>query len=124
VLLRAGPPVKVEPVEVPVVVVEEDTCGDPFPGCSKLKRDACKKCSMCQFMSACGCIPKQCACGDAKCIKNADSGDKVTICHATGSASNPYVEITISKSAVQAHENHAGDIIPAPSTGCPMTVSM
>jgi hypothetical protein len=69
---EAGPPVKVEPVEVPVVVVEEDTCGDPFPGCSKLKRDACKKCSMCQFMSACGCIPKQCACGDAKCIKNAE----------------------------------------------------
>ena len=51
------------------------------------------------------------------------SGDKVTICHATGSASNPYVEITISKSAVQAHENHAGDIIPAPPTGCPMTLS-
>jgi hypothetical protein len=69
---EAGSPVKVVPVEVPVVVVEEDMCEDPFPGCSKLKRDACKKCSKCQFMSACGCIPKQCACGDAKCIKSAE----------------------------------------------------
>ena len=43
---------------------------------------------------------------------------KVTICHATGSLTNPYVQITISESAVAAHERHDGDIIPAPSTGC------
>jgi hypothetical protein len=61
--------------------------------------------------------------GDPTAGKTPSSDDKVTICHATGSASNPYVEITISKSAVQAHAKHAGDIIPAPSTGCPMTLS-
>lgn len=45
-------------------------------------------------------------------------GDKVTICHKTGSAKKPYNEITVSKSAVKAHQGH-GDIIPAPPTGCP-----
>ena len=46
---------------------------------------------------------------------------KVTICHATGSASNPYVEITISQNAADAHDRHHGerDIIPAPAGGCP-----
>jgi hypothetical protein len=46
---------------------------------------------------------------------------KVTICHATGSATNPYVEITISVNAVAAHERHQDgrDIIPAPAGGCP-----
>lgn len=42
---------------------------------------------------------------------------KVTICHATGSEKNPYVEITVSQNAVDAHVAH-GDIIPAPPTGC------
>jgi len=54
---------------------------------------------------------------------NQDGNDdgKVTICHATGSATNPYVEITISVNAVAAHERHQGgrDIIPAPEEGCP-----
>lgn len=47
--------------------------------------------------------------------------DRTTICHATGSESNPYVEITVSNSALAAHRHHQGreDIIPAPAGGCP-----
>jgi hypothetical protein len=46
---------------------------------------------------------------------------KVTLCHATGSATNPYVTITISANAVPAHDRHQDgrDIIPAPAGGCP-----
>jgi hypothetical protein len=46
---------------------------------------------------------------------------KTTICHATGSATNPYVEITISNNALPAHERHQDgrDIVPAPADGCP-----
>src|SRR5215212_4527418 len=46
--------------------------------------------------------------------------EKVTLCHATGSATNPYVEITISNNGVPAHDRHQNDedIIPA-SGGCP-----
>jgi hypothetical protein len=40
----------------------------------------------------------------------------VTLCHATGSADSPFVQMTVP--VVSAHEAHAGDIIPAPSTGC------
>jgi hypothetical protein len=45
---------------------------------------------------------------------------KTTICHATGSATNPYVTITISNNALPAHQRHQDgrDIIPA-SGGCP-----
>lgn len=47
---------------------------------------------------------------------------KVTICHATGSQTNPYEQITISENAVPAHQNnHRDDIIPAPAEGCPTT---
>ena len=45
--------------------------------------------------------------------------EKVTICHATGSAKNPYVSITIAKAALPAHTSHGEDLIPAPTTGCP-----
>jgi hypothetical protein len=50
---------------------------------------------------------------------------KTTLCHATGSATNPYVEITISDRAVQAHARHQDgrDIIPAPAGGCPGTAA-
>jgi hypothetical protein len=46
---------------------------------------------------------------------------KMTICHATGSATNPYVTITISNNAIPAHRRHQDgrDIIPAPGGGCP-----
>ena len=42
---------------------------------------------------------------------------KTTICHATGSESNPFVRITVSDNSLQAHEDH-GDEIPAPEEGC------
>jgi hypothetical protein len=46
---------------------------------------------------------------------------KTTICHATGSSTNPYVTITISNNALPAHARHQDgrDIIPAPAGGCP-----
>ena len=46
---------------------------------------------------------------------------KTTICHATGSATNPYVTITISDNALPAHARHQDgrDLIPAPAGGCP-----
>ena len=48
---------------------------------------------------------------------------KTTICHATGSAKNPYVRITVSNEALAAHGAHQDgrDIIPAPET-CPASV--
>jgi hypothetical protein len=42
---------------------------------------------------------------------------KTTICHHTNSDTNPYVEITVSDSALKAHAKH-GDIVPAPAGGC------
>jgi hypothetical protein len=56
---------------------------------------------------------------------------KITICHATKSVKNPYVEITISMNGLHGHgpaedpRHHDGswkDIIPAPAGGCPSTV--
>ena len=46
---------------------------------------------------------------------------KVTLCHATGSATNPYVEITISANALAAHQRHQDgrDLYPVPAGGCP-----
>lgn len=45
---------------------------------------------------------------------------KVTICHKTGSATNPYVEITVDYHALKnGHTAAKGDIIPAPASGCP-----
>jgi hypothetical protein len=43
----------------------------------------------------------------------------ITICHATGSKKNPYVEITVSVNGLNGHGKHKGDIIPAPAGGCP-----
>lgn len=44
---------------------------------------------------------------------------KITICHATGSEKNPYVEITVSINGLNGHGNHEGDIIPAAPGSCP-----
>lgn len=49
--------------------------------------------------------------------------EKITICHATGSAQNPYVSITVSKKALAGHARHGDDIIPAPPTGCPTSTT-
>ena len=53
---------------------------------------------------------------------NAGPDDKISICHATGSDSNPYREITISENGLNGHYAqgvHDGDIVPAPAGGCP-----
>ncbi len=51
-----------------------------------------------------------------------DKEGKITICHKTGSAKNPYVEITVSDDAAKdGHATHESDIIPAPEGGCPAT---
>ena len=49
------------------------------------------------------------------------TGGKITICHATSSAKNPYNEITVSVNGLNGHSKHTGDIIPAPAGGCPTT---
>jgi hypothetical protein len=46
---------------------------------------------------------------------------KITICHATGSAKNPYNEITVSIQGLNGHDKHEGDIIPMPAGGCPQS---
>ncbi|MCU1566618.1 MAG: hypothetical protein JWQ56_1555 [Pseudarthrobacter sp.] len=45
---------------------------------------------------------------------DSDNDHKITICHATGSESNPYVSITVDVHAAEAHYGHqnGGDIIP------------
>ena len=52
------------------------------------------------------------------------AAEKVTICHATSSEKNPYVQITVNAKSVDGqgrndHTSHEGDIIPAPAQGCP-----
>ncbi len=45
-------------------------------------------------------------------------GDKVWVCHATGSKTNPYVLIHVSTNATkQGHGGHEDDLIPAPTDG-------
>ena len=46
---------------------------------------------------------------------------KTTICHATSSKKNPFVEITVSVNGLNGHDKHNDDIIPAPAGGCPTT---
>lgn len=50
--------------------------------------------------------------------ENQGRSRKVTICHRTSSATNPYRRIRVSRNALPAHRRH-GDIVPAPRGGCP-----
>jgi hypothetical protein len=43
-------------------------------------------------------------------------GQKVTICHHTGSRSNPHRTITVSRNALPAHTRHGDTVGPCPST--------
>lgn len=52
-------------------------------------------------------------------VTSQQSAGKIAICHATGSATNPYVLITVSVSGLAGHSGHPGDLIPVPSDGCP-----
>ncbi len=48
------------------------------------------------------------------------NADKILICHKTGSAKHPYVQISVANDAAQeGHAQHAGDLIPMPADGCP-----
>lgn len=47
-----------------------------------------------------------------------DRSATVSICHSTGSNTNPY-EITTVSTNGNAHLNHPEDLIPAPVAGCP-----
>lgn len=66
-------------------------------------------------------VPEEgCPTGPAPAATNVGNNDgKVTICHHTGSSKNPYNLITVSVNGLNGHNNHAGDIIPAPAAGCP-----
>src|SRR3989442_13872865 len=58
----------------------------------------------------------------AQAAKRTSSGIRVKICHATRSAKNPYVSITVrDRATLRGHLRHPGDIIPAPAGGCPKT---
>lgn len=50
------------------------------------------------------------------------SDGKITICHVTGSETNPYEEITVSVNGLNGHDKHEGDIIPVPEDGCPASL--
>jgi Ca2+-binding RTX toxin-like protein len=55
-------------------------------------------------------------------VSQAAPADKVTICHATGSATNPYVVITVSENALPAHEAHGDFRLDDASKGCKVPV--
>lgn len=57
--------------------------------------------------------------GCPKAVETGTNVGKLTICHATASASKPYTEITIDFNGLKGHSNHKSDIIPAPAGGCP-----
>jgi len=58
-------------------------------------------------------------------VVTSDSNDgRITICHATGSANNPFNEITIDFNGLRGHSGHKSDMIPAPENGCaPVTIT-
>jgi hypothetical protein len=64
--------------------------------------------------------------GDNQANQGVSAGDQqyaVTICHATGSVTNPYVELTLSPQGAAQHLlNHLGDFILAAGGSCPSKV--
>ena len=50
------------------------------------------------------------------------AGEKVTICHATYSLTNPYEEISVSLNALDEYMQNKDNIIPAPPEGCHGTI--
>lgn len=58
--------------------------------------------------------------GCPKEVQTGGNTGKVSLCHATGSATNPYNLITIDFNGLRGHIKHQGDIIPAPKNGCPL----
>src|SRR4051812_16739115 len=57
--------------------------------------------------------------GCPKTLHRGTNNGKLTICHATGTTTNPYNELTIDFNGLQGHGKHTGDLIPAPEGGCP-----
>ena len=51
------------------------------------------------------------------------AGRRISICHRTSSATNPYVLITVDRNSLNGHGDHDGDIIPAPPGGCPTSLA-
>lgn len=56
-------------------------------------------------------------------VKTDNNNGKITICHATSSATNPYNEITVDFNGLRGHSNHQNDLIPAPENGCPSALA-
>lgn len=52
-------------------------------------------------------------------VETGNNTGKLTICHATGSATNPYTEIMIDFNGLSGHGKHENDVVPAPEGGCP-----
>jgi len=57
------------------------------------------------------------ACGSSEIAGQINNG-KITICQATGGATDPYSEITLNLNELNGHSDHEGDTIPAPENGC------
>jgi hypothetical protein len=57
--------------------------------------------------------------GCPKAVETGANTGKLTICHATSGATDPYTEIKIDFNGLRGHSNHPGDLIPAPEGGCP-----
>ena len=71
--------------------------------------------SACAWMSACADAPE-----DAMSVQGELAcRDRITICHHTGSATNPTVTISISRHALAAHEKHGDTIGPCEPTPPP-----